>query len=332
MYERTSKLGSLTRVAALALLAASSATVGCASSDTHAPFDIYTSPLLASEIQPARPASRSFDPLRLGDHEVSDTVYVSNDSGSRWDSAEDRKVSGPVAQGAAPSRPVGRAARSAPAPAVAPAVVPAVVPPTLSTTNAKATAPKTKAPAATDDKKVSPDAGSSFQPDHAAGYVWSVYGLNGVALPDAARDHIPAVYKHCKADGRITHSSDALPGDLVFFHNTFDKNADGRNNDWYTHVGLVHGVDDAGTIAVLSYVDDKVSTFQLNLRTPDETVADGRPVNAQLRRPSADDAPFTQHHAGQLFAGFCRLFADDRADLLVVDNWQPGMDLQRPAP
>ncbi|MDH4128802.1 MAG: CHAP domain-containing protein, partial [Spirochaetota bacterium] len=37
-------------------------------------------------------------------------------------------------------------------------------------------------------------------------------------------------------------------GDLVFFHNSYDKNKDGKENDPLTHIGIVENVDTDGTI------------------------------------------------------------------------------------
>jgi len=162
---------------------------------------------------------------------------------------------------------------------------------------------------------------SDFAPALAAEYVWRTFEINGVSAPDAARVSIPSLWEACRAAGK-TRQDAPLPGDAVFFHNVFDANADGRNNDWYTHVAVVENVRDDGAARVMSYIGGKVVRFWLDASRPDEVGDDANPVNSRLRIPTADDAPFTQYHAGQLFAGYCTLL-DAKRQVVVMDEWQP---------
>jgi len=142
-----------------------------------------------------------------------------------------------------------------------------------------------------------------------------------VALADTTRTSIPKLWSACKSRG-TTHQGTPLPGDAAFFHNAFDANADGRNNDWYTHVGIVETVDEHGTATVLSWQGGKVARLVVNPKQPDVSDVDGRQVNSRLRAPAADDAPYTQYYAGQLFAGWCT-FLDGKKDVVVMDSWAP---------
>lgn len=169
-----------------------------------------------------------------------------------------------------------------------------------------------------------------YQPSDAAAYVTAVYALNETPTSErsGADVSIVDIYRYAQRNGTIYHSSRPAVGDLVFFHNTFDRNGDGRNNDWYTHVGLVESVDEDGTVSILSYMDDHVARAYLNLERAD---SDDERVNTTLRRRRPDDPPYTQYLASELFAGFGSLLGE-RTEFLVIDNWQPGMTVAQADP
>jgi hypothetical protein len=174
-----------------------------------------------------------------------------------------------------------------------------------------------------------PDADSAYTPRDAALYVSAVYEVNETDTGDSrsSSEMIIEIYRYTQREGAIYHATVPAVGDLVFFHNTHDQNGDARNNDWYTHVGLVESVDNEGTIALLSYIDGEVSRTFMNLERPDETrTDDDRPLNSTMRRPSAGDPPYTQYLASELFAGFGNLLGD-RSEFLIIDDWEPGMSL-----
>ena len=174
------------------------------------------------------------------------------------------------------------------------------------------------------ERRDQPD--SVYFPAAAAGYVAAVYEVNSSATSDGGEQPaIIDIYRYAQENGTVYHSPRPAVGDLVFFHNTFDRNADGRNNDWYTHVGLVEVVDDEGNISVLSYLDGNVARSYLNLeRAEDPRDDDGNVINTTMRRPTDDDPDYTQYLASELFAGFGSLLGD-ATEFLVIDNWQPGM-------
>lgn len=157
----------------------------------------------------------------------------------------------------------------------------------------------------------------------AAGYIHAVLSANDVELDDRTSESIPRLYRSCRTDGETFHSRPPNIGDLVFFHNTYDANGDGRNNDWYTLVGIIEQVRSDGTVVFLAHRGDGVETLHLNLDRLDEsTNTDGQRLNSRLREDSPDDPPFTQHLAGQLFAGYCDILGD-RPDLVLIDQWSP---------
>jgi hypothetical protein len=101
------------------------------------------------------------------------------------------------------------------------------------------------------------------------------------------------------------------PGDLVFFHNTWDFNRDDRFNDPLTHVGVVEGVERDGTVVFVSRVSGGIERYRMNLRMPDtHRTSDGRVLNDYMRRKEFRDPEATQYLTGQLFAAFGTLISE----------------------
>lgn len=222
-------------------------------------------------------------------------------------------ASAPAAPRVKPTRPAGEAPRPAAAPARAEAPKPAPARPAPSRP-APAPASGSNGPA-----EVKPARGSSsYTPEFAAGYVVAVYAANDVTLGNAAAGSIADLYRKAQQTGTIYHSSRPAVGDLVFFHNTFDRNADGRQNDWYSHVGIVESVDEQGTISLLSYLGGKVGRTYMNLESPAVGDRNGKTLNTRMKAESQG----TEFLAGKLFAGFASLLGN-RTEVVVLDDWQP---------
>jgi probable lipoprotein NlpC len=154
-----------------------------------------------------------------------------------------------------------------------------------------------------------------FQGD-CIGFVEAVYEAEGVPLralmartaPDE-RSGVAAAFRVFDAYGILFGGGGAwpAPGDLVFFHDTYDRNRNGRVDDAFTHVGIVEGVSD-GRVTFLHRGGEAVVRATLDRVQP--TVArdpDGAVVNSFLRAKRSGPVPGTQGLAGELFAGFGRL-------------------------
>ncbi len=303
---------------------------GCAS-DTGAPFHMYDSPLLEGRVESRYPKSRAYDPLQLGDHPAPETGYASKESGDTGQgappSAADTGGESRSQAQADQSDQQGKSARHDEKDGADKA------PPALSTrrqakqetSQGGKTTTESSARASSAEEAAPAD---DSAPALAADYIHSVYGLNGVDFSAAAQRSVPKLFRECKERGNIYHSSRPEVGDIVFFHNTDDHNADGRNNDWYTHVALVESHGDNANITLLGYRGGAVERFTMNLESPDASkTRHGEVANSQLRPKRSEDAPFTQYLAGQLFAGTCSVLGD-KSELMVIDNWQPGMKLR----
>lgn len=316
---------------ALVLTIAITGMTACGSTP-QAPMHVYNSSFLENEgVVDAKPRDRSFDPLRMGDYAASPSVYVVRNDGRWTDGAgtpePDVAPSGDtpvVAQNNDQTAPPTDASTSTEAPAETqkPSKTPS-----LSTTSETGVGGKqaVDSSATSDESNEAKVETGGYAPKTAAEFVSAVYGMNGVSIPAAS----PAsIYKECKAKERVYFGTRPKVGDIVFFHNTFDANADGRNNDWYTHVGMIQAVSGDGTAEVVAWKEDATTVHRINLESPEVAEAGGDTLNTRLRKPGNDDAPFTQYYAGQLFAGFCGILGE-KDEFVLVENWQPGMVLEK---
>ncbi|RYZ38989.1 MAG: CHAP domain-containing protein [Myxococcaceae bacterium] len=114
---------------------------------------------------------------------------------------------------------------------------------------------------------------------------------------------VTALYRYARANGRVYTEGRPVPGDLVFFRETYDQNRDGRRNDGLTHVGLVDGVDSDGTVTVIHRVRRGVVRYRMNLARPHlpRDPKTGEVLNDMLRNPGPGQ---THVLTGQLFAAF----------------------------
>ncbi len=143
-----------------------------------------------------------------------------------------------------------------------------------------------------------------------AGVTRAIYLAHGIDLydspgPDPQANGVRLIYHHVRRHGHLHGGPAAQPGDLVFFDNTWDYNADGRVNDPLTHVGVVERMEADGTVVFVSRVAEAVERYRMNLATPHlHRTPDGRIVNDYMRRKHATDAAHTHYLTGELFTAF----------------------------
>jgi hypothetical protein len=152
-----------------------------------------------------------------------------------------------------------------------------------------------------------------FPPD-CSGFAYAVYAAEGVPLGRLAALAAPAETSGAAALHRAAVRYGAVfggggewpaPGDLIFFHDTYDRDRDGGADDRFTHVGIVEAVS-GGTVTFLHRGGRRVVRAVV---TPDRprVATDGEKVlNSPLREKSrgAKGAPAL---AGALFAGYGRI-------------------------
>ncbi len=158
-------------------------------------------------------------------------------------------------------------------------------------------------------------------------YVMAIYQINGVDL-SKVRKPMPTIaelYQHAFSQKLVYQSTKPAIGDLVFFHNTFDRNRDGRWNDWHSLVGIVESIDQDETISILVYQKDKIERIYMNLKYPElPRGKKGQVLNSQLRANEGAQNGISS----KLFAGFANLLGDVTS-VTVIDNWTPGMNVKK---
>jgi len=148
--------------------------------------------------------------------------------------------------------------------------------------------------------------------DDCTGLVRGVYSALGVELMSAGEPQdngVTAIWRFTARHGRLYDGGRPVPGDLVFFKETYDLNRDGAVNDGLTHIGLVDDVEPDGTVLVIHRVARGVVRYRMNLSSP--TVArteGGKVLNDGLRMPGGGSA---RRLTGELFVSFGTLLPND---------------------
>ncbi len=148
--------------------------------------------------------------------------------------------------------------------------------------------------------------GQTRYPSDCTGLIRGVYGQAGLELLSEYQpgdNAVTAIYRYAQRHGRIYEGGWPLPGDLVFFRETYDVNRDGRRNDGLTHIGIVEDARKDGTITVIHRVNRGVVRYRMNLQFPSARrhPQSGQVVNDYLRAPGNGA---TQRLTGELFMGF----------------------------
>jgi hypothetical protein len=134
--------------------------------------------------------------------------------------------------------------------------------------------------------------GRRFEGD-CSGFVLSLLRTAGVPVALApARSRSESLYR---ASRRV---ADPRPGDLAFFHDTYDRDRDGRANDPFTHVALVEAVD--GPRVLLVHRSSRgIERIRMDLARPRD-----REANDPVRHLRRAEPRSLKVLAGELFAGY----------------------------
>lgn len=150
------------------------------------------------------------------------------------------------------------------------------------------------------------------------GMVEAAYATVGVDLTS----DISLLYEQAKVLGVFHRDLYPLPGDVVFFDNSYDKNRNGVRDDPNTHVAVVEKVDDDGTITMvhLGGRGKPVTRKLMNVRYPDQTRSpDGKVWNSHLRSTrDRDGGPTLTSQLWTGFGSFWMVSEDQLADAAQV--------------
>ncbi|NTX50927.1 NlpC/P60 family protein [Myxococcus llanfairpwllgwyngyllgogerychwyrndrobwllllantysiliogogogochensis] len=147
---------------------------------------------------------------------------------------------------------------------------------------------------------------SRGMPNDCSGFVRLAYLSAGIDLVAhgflAGENAVSAIFRRA-TDGKRLHHRAPRPGDLVFFRETYDRNRDGRRNDGMTHVGVVEGVAEDGTVTFIHRGSKGVARSRMNLSHPEKhQLAQGGPVVNDFLRPATKGA--RAYLTGELFVAF----------------------------
>lgn len=116
-----------------------------------------------------------------------------------------------------------------------------------------------------------------------SGTVMAIYYYAGI---DLSRDFnkysgggTSRIYQYLDDKKLIYNTKRPVPGDIIFWDNTYDSNGDGVRNDNLTHMGIVVGVSKEGTVKYLhNHYKKGIILESMNLKFPDDST-----VNSAMR-------------------------------------------------
>lgn len=97
-----------------------------------------------------------------------------------------------------------------------------------------------------------------------------------------------------------------LPGDFLYFNNTYDRNKNNRLDDPITHIGIVEKIDEDGTISMIHLLKGRVVRGYLNLEHPRVHKMNGKIINSYIRRPQPRDPKGTPYLMGEAYHGYTK--------------------------
>jgi hypothetical protein len=144
------------------------------------------------------------------------------------------------------------------------------------------------------------------------GYAGSIFRSLGFNL----RGDVKFMADQAKRAGAF-HNGPPRVGDLVFFHNTWDKNKNGLLDDWWTHIGVVMDVSPTGRVTFgHGGTSGGRAIGYLSVTDPNTYKdASGLIINGYLRAKKTMDLLGTKYLTGQLVAGYATLRPEDK------DKW-----------
>jgi len=115
------------------------------------------------------------------------------------------------------------------------------------------------------------------------------------------------IHAWCEKEG-LLHTGLPLVGDLVIFDNTYDRNRNRSNDDDFTHIGIVTGSLEDGTVRFVHVGSGRVKESHMNLERPGARAdSAGNVLNDYVRARKKGDRRGTRYLAGELFRDFCRV-------------------------
>ena len=120
------------------------------------------------------------------------------------------------------------------------------------------------------------------------GTVLAIYAYAGIDLATPMNrfsgNGVSRLNAYLDSMGLLYSINFPVPGDLIFWDDTYDRNGDGLWNDPLTHVGMVLGVEQDGTIYYVHHNYRRgIVVARMNLLLPDSASAGDKEVNSAMR-------------------------------------------------
>ncbi|MCD6398012.1 MAG: C40 family peptidase [Spirochaetaceae bacterium] len=141
--------------------------------------------------------------------------------------------------------------------------------------------------------------GRTFNID-CSGTVMAIYWYAGIDLaedfPSYSGGGTERIYKYLRDKDLLYRTELPKPGDIIFWDNTYDKNGNGKPDDYLTHMGMVVSVDDEGNIEYIHENYRKgIILAKMNLYKPDvyTEIIDGEKIilNDPMRMKGSVNSP-----------------------------------------
>jgi hypothetical protein len=140
-----------------------------------------------------------------------------------------------------------------------------------------------------------------------SGVTAGIYAKAGVLIVEEGALSSKALFALVDAEGALHHDQ-PLPGDLVFFDNTWDENKNGRIDDPLSHVGVVERVEPNGTVVFVHRIGKVVVRWHMNLQRPHDRVDENGAVLNHWLRAARGNRPAAT--TGELFVAYGTLSAE----------------------
>ncbi|MDA3811420.1 MAG: CHAP domain-containing protein [Spirochaetaceae bacterium] len=116
--------------------------------------------------------------------------------------------------------------------------------------------------------------GRTFNVD-CSGTVMAIYYYAGIDLGKDFSKYTGGgtsrIYQYLDDKELLYDTKLPVPGDIIFWDNTFDANGDGKRNDYLTHMGIVVEVSEWGTVTYIHENYRKGIIFEsMNLLSPED--------------------------------------------------------------
>lgn len=150
-------------------------------------------------------------------------------------------------------------------------------------------------------------------PFDCSGLARASYMAIGIDLMDVQHkpkeNGVSSIYRYVRRHGLLYRDHSPVVGDLVFFHNTYDRNGNGRRDDQLTHIAVVESIDRDGTITIVHRVSRGILRYRMNLRFPETTrnAETKKRFNHYLRAAEGSQPAQT---TAALFAGYGTVVRD----------------------